>query len=416
MNIDVIFALILPIVGLILLLLISAFFSGSETGLMAINRYRLRHAVKKNDAVAHRVNKLLSRPDRLLGVILIGNTFANVLASSFATMLAIHYLGDVGVLIVTIVLTLFILIFAEILPKTLAALHAWQVARFVSMPLARLLRLFYPLVWVGNLIANGVLRCFGVDVAQQRVDALSEEELKSVVAAGTNQHSNQMLLGVLDLQAVTIEDIMVPKREIVGIDLNDDWLEVQSKLLTTSHTRLPVYRDEINQVIGIVDVRNLLPLMAESRLTKGEFVRILSEVYFIPESVSLNTQLVCFQRESLRMGLVVDEYGDVQGLVTLEDILEEVVGEMGEHAAPQIIRHKDGGYLVSGSITIRDLNRRLSWHLPEEGPKTLNGLVLEQVESMPSVGVSLKVASYVIEVVAIEENGIKQVKVMAVSA
>ncbi|NQD81374.1 HlyC/CorC family transporter, partial [Pseudomonas sp. CrR14] len=310
---------------LIFLLACSAFFSSSETGILSLNRYRLRHMAKEGHRGAKRVSSLLSRPDRLLGTILIGNNFVNILASSIATVLAIKLYGEAGIAIATIGLTIVLLIFGEITPKTLAALHPEKVAYPASLPLQLLLKVFYPLVILLGWISNGLLRMLGVDPASKSDDALTTEELRSVVRESGHElpkNRQSMLLGILDLERVTVNDIMIPRNEVVGINLQDDLTTIIEQLRTTTHTRLPVFKQDINQVEGIVHMRELTQLLTHDELTIESLLRACSEPYFIPESTPLSTQLFNFQKQKLRIGMVVDEYGDVLGVVTLEDILE----------------------------------------------------------------------------------------------
>ncbi len=404
---------------LVFLILLSGFFSSSETGMMSINRYRVRHLARiKKYRAARRVLRLLERPDRLLGVILIGNTFANVVASAVATILAVHWFGDFGVVIATIILTMVILIFSEMAPKTLAAIYPQKIAFFVSFPLSIMLAIIYPLVWAATFVANNLLRCFGVKVRSLQTDELSKEELRTVVNEATNKlpiKHQSMLLGILDLDKATVEDIMVPRNEIVGIDLSDSWDAIMDKLLFSQHTRLPVYRDDINQVEGVVHARKLLNLMSHDKLNLESLEEIKDDVYFIPESTPLTTQLINFQRAERRTGLVVDEYGDVLGLVTLDDILEEIVGEFTTDFAKtnqEIHEQANGSYLVDGSINIRKLNRALNLTLPTEGPKTLSGLIIEYLEFIPRQGTGLRLSGYPMEIIQVKDNTIKTAKIL----
>lgn len=401
---------------LILLLLLSAFFSGSETGMMAINRYRLRHLAAKNHPAARRVLKLLERPDRLIGVILLGNNFVNILASSIATVLAIRWLGDSGIAIAAMTLTIVILIFSEVAPKTLAALHPERIAFPASLLIGPLLKILYPLVWLTNIIGNNLLRLFGVSVEKTNHGALDSEELRAVVHEAEGiipQKHQQMLLSILDLEKVSIEDIMVPRNEIVGIDLNSPLNEIQEQVINTHHTRVLLYEENIDNVLGIIHLRKLLSRQGEG-ITKEGLRATARDAYFVPEGTPLNTQLLNFQRHKRRIGLVVNEYGDIQGLVTLEDILEEIVGEFTttpDNFCHDIQHQDDGTLLVDASITVRELNRALKWHLPTDGPKTLNGLILEYLEAIPEAGTSLRLAGYPMEVVQVANNVVKTVRV-----
>jgi len=398
------------------LFLLSAFFSGSETALMALNRYKLRHLAEQGHKGAQRAQALLDKPDRLIGLILLGNNFVNILITQLATLIALRLYGDAGLAIATGVLTLMLLIFAEVAPKTLAALHAEKVAYPAAWIYTPLLKIAYPLVWLVNLLANGLLRLLGVPVEARGNAALSREELRTVLNEANSlipREHQKMLIGILDLERITVEDIMVPRNEIVGIDLNDDWDEIIDQLANTSYTRLPVYRDSIDQVLGFIHVRNILKLLLRKRLTPDTFQEHLRPVYFIPEGTSLNQQLLNFKRERRRIGLVVDEYGEILGLVTLEDLLEEIVGEFttdpsgySRHITPQ----EDGTWLIDGSTHIREINRVLGWDLPTDGPRTLNGLILEHLEMIPRPGTSVLIGGHPMEVVKVEDNAIRRVK------
>lgn len=401
-----------------LLVLASAFFSGSETGLISLNRYRLRHLASDNNAGAIRANELLKRPDRLIGLILLGNNFVNILASSIATIIAIRLLGGDGIMVATLLLTVVILIFAEITPKTLAAMHPERLAFPATLILKPLMRLLYPLVWLLNTIPNGLLRLMGV--SQEDVDrhSLSSEELRSVVneaGAIIPRRHQKMLLNILDLEKVTVEDIMVPRNEIVGIDMDDSEEDILKQINTSQHTRLPVYRGDISNVLGFVHLRNVLSLRGKEGLDLERLDSVVRETYFIPEGTPLNTQLLNFQKQRRRIGLVVDEYGDIQGLVTLDDILEEIVGEFTTDPAAasskEIYPQDDGSFLVDGSANIRELNRIMHWNLPTNGPKTLNGMITEYLETIPEVGTSLLLEGYPIEVVQTGSSSVKTVRI-----
>ncbi len=402
---------------LILLVLLSAFFSGSETGMMSVNRYRLRHLARKKNRSAQRVLNLLGRTDRLLGVILLGNTFANILASAIATFIAVHYFGEMGVVISTIALTVVILIFAEISPKLLAATYPEKVAFSASLPLVWLLRLLYPLVWILNGISNGFLRLFRVKISHLTADALTGEELRTVVYESRGKIASgrkDMLLGVLDLEKITVDDIMVPRNEIIGIDLDESWDTILTLLKQSQHTRLPIYRGSIDQAQGILHLREALNLMAQTRLNKETLLQAASDVYYVPEGTLLHVQLANFRQKKLRIGMVVDEYGDIQGMVTLEDLLEEIVGEFttGIAAAEKAVdRQKDGSFCVDGGINVRDLNRTTGWMLPTNGPKTLSGLIIEHLETIPGGCLGLRLAGYPIEIIELEENTVKRARI-----
>ena len=406
--------------SLVFLILLSAFFSSAETGMMSLNRYRLRHLVKQKHRGAMRASKLLDRPDRLIGVILIGNNFVNILASAIATMIALRLMGDAGVAVATAMLTLVILIFAEVTPKTVAAIKPEQVAFPASLILSPLLKLLYPFVWVVNSICNGLLRMLGFNAAAKASDHLSSEELRTIVheaGALIPRRNQSMLLSILDLDTVTVEDIMIPRNEIVGIDVDDDIKTILNTISQSPHTRLPLYQEELNNVVGIVHVRQILPLIHAENPTKEEFLALARQPYFVPESTPLNTQLLNFQKRKSWVALVVDEYGDIQGLTTLEDILEEIVGDMAEeqdHENEDIHPQEDGSFFIDGTTTVRDINKALIWALPIDGPKTLNGLITERLEEIPQFNVCLKIGEYQLETVQISGNFIKTVRLQRV--
>ncbi|MCP4322886.1 MAG: HlyC/CorC family transporter [Alteromonadales bacterium] len=402
-----------------ILILISAYFSGSETGMMSLNRYRLRHLEKQKHRGAKRVSKLLDRPDRLIGLILIGNNLVNIAASAIATVIGLRLFGDMGILVATIALTLVILIFAEVTPKTLAALYPEKIAFPSSIVLSLLLKLLYPLVVIVNWITNGFLMLLGINAEQREQHSLSSEELRTVVnesGALLHQRDQDMLVSILDLEKVSVEDIMIPRSELVGIDVNDDWKTIQKQLTQANHTRVLLYRDNIDDVVGYIHARDALKLLSKSQFTKATLLRAVRELYFIPEGTPLNIQLLKFQHAKERLGLVVDEYGDIQGLVTLEDILEEIVGDFTTTMTPttsdEVTLQPDGSYLVDGSASIRDINKEMSWQLPTDGPKTLNGLIIEYLEDIPQSKISLRIAGYPVEIIDVADNMIKSVRVM----
>ncbi|MCW8866639.1 MAG: CNNM domain-containing protein [Colwellia sp.] len=408
-----------------ILLLISAYFSGSETGMMSLNRYRLRHLEKEKHKGAKRVSKLLSRPDRLIGLILIGNNLVNIAASAIATIIALRLSieagisEDIGVLIATIVLTLVVLIFAEVTPKTLAALYPEKIAFPSSIVLSILLKILLPFVITVNWITNGILTLIGISSEQREQHSLSSEELRTVVnesGALLHEQDQSMLMSILDLEKVSVEDIMIPRSELVGIDINDDWKKIQKQLTQANHTRVLLYRDNIDDVVGYIHARDALKLLSKSQFSKATLLRAVRELYFIPSGTPLNIQLLKFQHAKERLGLVVDEYGDIQGLVTLEDILEEIVGDftttMTPTASDEVTLQPDGSYLVDGSASIRDVNKEMSWQLPTDGPKTLNGLIIEYLEDIPQNKLSVRIAGYPVEIVDVTGNMIKTVRVM----
>jgi Mg2+/Co2+ transporter CorB len=406
------------LLGLLAFLIVcSAFFSSSETGIISLNRYRLRHKAREGHRGAKRASALLSRPDRLLGTILIGNNFVNILASAIATVLAMQIWGEAGIAIATVALTIILLIFGEITPKTLAALRPEAIAYPASLPLQVLLKLFYPLVVALNAISNLLLRLFGIDPSSRSSDSLTTEELRSVVRESAHalpESRQNMLLGVLDLETVSVNDIMIPRNEIIGIDLEQPIERIVELLQNTRHTRLPVYRQDINQIEGMVHMRQLARRLAHDQMTHELLLQVCQPAYFVPENTPLATQLLNFQKEKRRLGLVVDEYGDIQGLITLEDVLEEIVGDLSGQDQQQhadIQPQEDGSQIIDGSASIRELNKLLGWHLPSEGPKTLNGLVTEALESIPDSPVCLKIGPYRLEILESGDNRVKSVRI-----
>ncbi len=385
--------------------------------MMSLNRYKLRHRSQAGHPGAMRAQRLLDRTDRLIGLILLGNNFVNILASAIATVIALRLLGEAGIAIATGILTFVILIFAEVAPKTLAAMHPERVAFPAAFILEPLLKISYPLVWLVNIMANTVLGLFGVHLKSGAMQHLSSEELRTVVnEAGAlipRQHQ-EMLVSILDLENVTVEDVMVPRNEIVGININDDDEIILKQLIHTQHTRLPVFRDNVENVVGFVHARNALHVLAEGDFNKDKLHGICREPYFIPVGTPLNTQLLSFQREKRRIAFVVNEYGDIQGLVTLESILEEIVGEFTTDITASIKDvhpQEDGTFLIDGAAYVRELNRTMEWELPTDGPKTLNGLIIEYLESIPEPGTSVLIAGYPIDIVQTSNNAIKTVRI-----
>ncbi len=401
---------------LLLLLLLSAFFSGSETALMSLNRYQLRHKAREGHRGARLAENLLKRPDRLIGLILLGNNLVNFYAASLVAVFAFKLGGDPAATLGAVVLTLVVLVFAETAPKTLAALHPEQVAFPAALVYYPLLKITYPLVWFTNLCANAVLFLFGVRSSDNELQALTREELRTVVHEAGSRISvryRTMLLSILDLEKVTVDDVMVPHNEIIGIDLDSDDDEIEKIISDSQHTRLPVYRDSIDQVVGILHLR-MLANLAKKELTKGTLQTLVTEPYFVPEGTPLSTQLVQFQRRKERIALVVDEYGDIQGIVTLEDILEEIVGEFTTDPADDIedvVSEGADTFIVDATANIRELNRSQEWDLPTDGPKTLNGLIVELLETIPAPGTCLNVNGYPIEIIETDDNRVRTARV-----
>ncbi|MGB5489667.1 MAG: HlyC/CorC family transporter [Woeseiaceae bacterium] len=401
---------------LIILLVLSAFFSGSETALMSLNRYQLRHKARHGHRGARTAERLLKRPDRLIGLILLGNNLVNFSAASLVAVIALEVGGEPAVVLGAVILTLLVLIFSEAAPKTLAALHPERLAFPAAMIYSPLLKIMYPIVWLTNAASNGVLYLLGVRGGDSGMQSLTREELRTVVheaGARISTRYRKMLLSILDLEQVTVDDVMVPHNEIVGIDLENDSEDIESIISASQHTRLPVYRDTIDQVVGILHLRRLANLATQD-LAADNLLGLLDEPYFVPEGTPLSTQLVQFQRRCERTALVVDEYGDIQGIVTLEDILEEIVGEFTTDPADDEVDVVDEGsdtFLVDATANIRELNRSQDWALPTDGPKTINGLIIEMLETIPSPGTCLKINGYPIEIIETDDNRIRSVRV-----
>jgi len=402
---------------LALLVILSAFFSGSETALMRLNRYRLLHHIKNNKLGAELAYKLLQRPDRLIGLILLGNNFINIFASSIATIIALRLYGEAGIAIAAGLLTFIILIFSEVAPKTWAALHPEKLAFPAALIYTPLLKVLYPIVWVVNSLSSILLKLFGIDINEQKTDAMETDELRTVVTeAGAlipRQHKD-MLLGILDLEHSTVEDIMIPANETAGIDLSDDIEEIKKQLPNSSYSNLPVFDENIEKIQGVIRIKNTSAALTNNELTITTIQELASEPYFIPNNTSLYTQLINFQKNKRRFAVVVNEYGVILGIITLQDVLEEVIGEFTtdpSDSSPDIQQKEDGSLLISANITIRELNRSLNWTLPTSGPKTLNGLIMEYLEAIPEPGTSLKLYDHPIEIIQMESNAIKLIKI-----
>jgi Mg2+/Co2+ transporter CorB len=413
------------VLALIFLLLLIAFFAGTEVALLTINRYRLRSRANSGNRAAQLTEKLTRNPERWLGVNLLWITLTTMGAPTVGVFLAQRYGGDALVFATTLGLGLFTVVFCELAPKIYAAVRPERMALPSAYVYWPLIWVSTPLVWVAGKLANGFLLLIGVSKHKVSEHSLGVEELRLVVAeAGVMvpQRHQQMLLSILDLEKVTVDDIMVPRNEVVGLDLADDWDEILSQLSQSQHTRMPVYEGELDNIVGILHLKAVAREQARTRLTRESLIEMARarEAYFVPEGTPLNTQLLNFQRQKRRIALVVDEYGDVQGLVTIEDILEEIVGEFTTDPATMMHRdvhaEADGSFVVNASASVRALNRALKWSLPTDGPKTLNGLIVEHLETIPEPGVSLKIRNYTLEVLQTGENTIKTVRVRALPA
>jgi Mg2+/Co2+ transporter CorB len=410
--------------ALIFLVFVSAFFSASEIAMVSLNRHRLRHLAVSGRRGARFAERLLRRPDRLIGVILLGSNAVNALFGALTTVLFIRLIGEneTAVFVATAVITLVILILTDLAPKTLAALHPERIALPSAYVLRPLLWVIYPVVWVINGIANSLLRLIGVDVKARPVEQVSPEELRAIIMeAGVliPEAHQDMLLAILELEKITVEDVMVPRGKIEGVNLDGEWDDVQEQLGGARHTRLPVYRGSLDNVKGMIHVRRVLNLMRDGRLEQETLEQALVEPYFIPKDTSLHKQLLNFKQVNRRIGLVVDEYGDIQGLVTMNDILEEIVGDFSAQAfgRPEDIHPQgDGSYLIRGTAALRDLNRRLDWGLPTDASRTLNGLILEYLEDIPEPGTSLMLNGYMVEIVRTRGTAVDVARVKPTAA
>ncbi|MEQ1619979.1 MAG: HlyC/CorC family transporter [Methylococcales bacterium] len=400
---------------LVVMLIFSAFFSGSETALMTLNRYRLRHLVKLNHSGAIKIYRLLQRPDRILGLILLGNNFVNTVAAAVATIIAIRLFPDnqeFSIAIAVGSLTLVMLIFSEVTPKTLAAVKPELLAFVAAWIYTPLLKIFYPVVWFVNLFVNLLLRLVGIDIKRHAHEVVDKDELKNIITESENfipARYQKMLLGILDLESATVEDIMTPRNEIYGLDLELPIEKIVNIIGTSPHTRLPVYKTNIDRVIGILDLRHILALLNRNDFDKQTIISHLAKPFFIPENTPVHNQMQRFKQEKLRIGLVVDEYGDVQGLVTLDDLLQEIVGELITDDV-SVNPQNDGSYLVDAHINLRELNRITQWSLPTEGPKTLNGLIIEFMETIPNPGTGIKLHGHALEIIERDNNAVKLVR------
>jgi Mg2+/Co2+ transporter CorB len=408
------------LLALAVLLIVSAFFSLSETSMMAINRYRLKHLVKQGSHGAHLTTQLLSNTDRLLGVILLGNNLLNAAAATLVAVIVSLFFShnDLALLIGTVSVTFAILVFSEITPKVIAAAYPERIALASSYVLTPLLKIFYPVVWFVNLFVQALLAILRLNPrADDATKKMSLEELKTLVLEAGHfirKKHQSMLLNLFDLETITVNDVMVPRNQIEAIDLEADDESIQNQLLTCYHTRLPVYRGTLDNVAGVIHVRKVLNQMKSGEITAAILEKIMREPYFIPSGTPLFSQLQLFQENRERVGLIVDEYGEWMGLVALEDIVEEIIGEFTTHSPSQsgtFLRQGDGSVMVEGSTLLRDLNRKLGLELPLGGPKTLNGLVLEYFQDIPEAGTSLKIAGYPMEIVQTQDRVVKVVRI-----
>lgn len=401
-------------------LLLSAFFSGTETALMSVNRYQLRTLARGGHRAAQIAERLLERPDRLIGLILLGNNLVNNLAATLVAVLVISLFGEDWLAIGAGALTFLMLIFCEVGPKTVGALHSRRLALIAAPAYLALGVVLRPLVWLVNRLTNAALLLVGIRVTSAAQDtALTQEELRTVVAESAQlipQRHLQMLMAILDLERITVGDIMIPRQEIAGIDLTDDWEVIARQIAETPHTRLAVYRGDIDDLVGLLHLRRVAQALARGELDKAMLERLARErePYFVPEGTRLNVQLLNFQRERRRLAFVVDEYGSIQGMVTLEDLLGEIVGEFtrpstrSTPAGPE--READGSWRVDASSSVRVLNRTLGWRLPADGPRTLNGLLLERFGEIPAPGAVVAIDGWTFEVLEVDESSVLSVR------
>ena len=404
--------------ALVVLLVLSAFFSMSETSMMAVNRYRLRTLAKAGHRGAKLAEWLLSNTDKLLGVILLGNNLVNAAAAALVTIISFRLFGqnELAMTLGTLSVTFLILVFSEVTPKVVGAAYPDRIAPAASFVLAPLLKLCYPAVWFVNLFVQRLLRLLRLNPSTSE-NSMGVEELRTLLAeSGTflpAQHRG-ILLNLFDLEHITVDDVMVPRGQIEAIDIGVDLDEIVHQLATSHHSRLPVYEGETNDVVGMLHVRRVLAHIHEEDFGLEQLRGALRDPYFIPSGTNLYTQLAQFQSTRHSVGLVVDEYGELLGLVTLEDILEEIVGEFasvrpGDHEPG--LRQEDGSYLVEGAVSLRELNRKMALQLPVDGPRTLNGLILDHLEAMPEPGVSVLIAGYPVEIVQVHGRMVKTARI-----
>jgi Mg2+/Co2+ transporter CorB len=400
---------------LFVLLLLSAFFSGAETSLMSVNRYKLKHKYKLGENAANRVNFFVTNPEKTLGLILLLNNFVNILASAISTLIAIKMYGEAGIAISVTMLTIVILIFAEVTPKTFASLYADKVAYPVSWLLYPLMKIFYPIVILINFISKIILRIFGIKQDNINQELLTKDEIKLIITESSQRipkNHEDMIVNMIDLEKVKVEDAMIPRNELVAIDIEDSIEKICNEILNCKHTRIPIYKKELNKLLGFLHKRKVIDMLVEKEITKEKILEKINPPYFIPEDTSLTSQLINFKKQRKRIGFVVDEYGDVQGVVTLDDILEEIVGEFNETTKNTgIFKINEQTYILDGSIQIREINKSLDWNIPETTAKTINGYILEYLENIPTQGETFDSEGYLFEIVEISNNFVKNVKV-----
>lgn len=405
--------IIVLLIILLFLFALSAFFSGSETALMSLDRYKLKHMARHNKS-AKLAQTLLQQPDRLIGLILLGNNLVNIIITQLASYLGYLLGGNGGVAIATGVLALLLLIFAELTPKTLAAVKSEKIAYPAARIYTPLLKVASPIVWLANQVANSLLRRFGVDPEKIEGPSINQEVLRTIVRESDslipNNHQ-EMLLSVLDLESTTVEDIMIPRMDISAIDLADKWEEIEKQLTHSTFTRLLVYKESLDETLGFLHIRRLIPYIKEKKIDRKCIEEVLRPTYYTLETTPLAQQLINFRTEKQRIALVVDEYGEIQGLVTLDDILEEIVGQFATDPISitnEIIYKEDGALWIDGGMTIREVNRLANLELPITKAKTLNGLIVEQLETMPVTGLCMLIDHYPVEIQEVHHNTVEK--------
>lgn len=402
------------IIILVILFLLSAFFSGSETALMSINKYKMRHQAKLNNKGAKAAKKLLENPDKIIGVILLGNNLTNILITQITTLISLRLYGDIGLAIATGLLTIFILIFAELTPKTIGEMHSEKIAYSSSLLYRPMLIILYPLVFIINLIANGIIRMMGLKDNISK-GSLSSEELKTVLSESSIKFSKphlKMLESIIDLEKATVEDIMIPRSDIYGIDISEDIVSIISNFKSTPYTRIPVYEDNIENLLGLIHIKNITPLLTSKSINKDEITKLIRKPYYIVSGTSLYRQLLNFQKEKRRIGFIIDEYGNIQGLVTLEDILEEIVGDFTSDpgSSEEIISTKDKNiFIIDGGVHIREINQILKINLVSKEAKTINGFILEHIENLPKINDIISIQGHTFKILENLDNAVKTV-------
>lgn len=403
--------------ALVIILILSGFFSSSETSMMSLNRHRLNHLVRKGNKSAKLTSGLLAKTDKLLGSILFGNTLLNVAAATLTEVIVLRLFGhgnNTALILGSLIITFIILVFSEIMPKVIASSHPERIALSASYGLAFSIKLFYPVVFIATAIVRTTLKLLRIKIqTDQSKQTVSLEEVRMMVLEAEQflpQRHQKMLLNLVDLELIVIDDVMIPRGQIEALDINAETRVLKQQLATCHHTLLPVYENALDNIIGILHVRKTLSLLQRESFNGEDLRELLLEPYFIPSGTTLLMQLQHFQERQLRLGLIVDEYGELLGLVTLENILEEIVGDFTTQSPSQtgkFYRQEDGSLFIEGSTLLRDLNRKMGLHFPLNGAKTLNGLILEHLQDIPEAGTSLKISGYPIEIIQTQDRVVK---------